>query len=121
MSISKDVFKIYTPNVTKARNIISDRLISIKDVLPAHEKYLILWDDTLPYLERPKEAILLASRIHRINRKKVNRIKQEKDKLLYYFKVGDLLCKYESMETFHHKKICLKLPITTIGTKKQRR
>lgn len=65
MNISKDVFKIMTPNVTNAHNIITGTLRLMKDVLLAQEKYLKFCNDILPYLERPEEAMLMASRIQK--------------------------------------------------------
>ena len=91
MSISKDVFKVNTANVIKAHNIISSRLRLMKDVLPSYGKYPTFCNDIIPYLERLEGTMSIANRIQR----KMNRIRQDKDIMFYYFKVGD------HMEAFH--------------------
>ena len=48
-------------------------------------------------LRKAKRGMSMANRIQ----KKINKMKQDKNMLLYYFKSWDLLCDYESMETFH--------------------
>lgn len=65
MNISKDVFKIMTPNVTNDHNIITGTLRLMKGVLLAQGKYLKFCNDILPHLERPEEAMLMASRIQK--------------------------------------------------------
>ena len=97
VSISKDVFKVNTPNVIKTQNIISDRLITMKDVLPAYEEYLIFCNDIITYQKRPGEPMSMANRIQR----KMSRLKSDRDMLLCCFRVGDRLYEFENMEKFH--------------------
>ena len=93
------VFKAKTPTVITASNIISGRLRLLKDVLPVSAECLTFCNNIIPYLKK-REEMPMANRIQR----EIYRIKQGKDILLHYFKVGDLLFEYENMETFHIRK-----------------
>ena len=56
MSISRDLFRVNTPNVITAQNIISRNLRSVKDVFPTHEEYVTFCKGIMPsipiYLKR---------------------------------------------------------------------
>lgn len=71
----------------------------MKHDLSAYEEYLTFYNDIEPYLEWSEEAISMANRIER----KMNRIKEDKNILLYCLEAGDFLYEYENMKTFHIK------------------
>ena len=61
MSISRDVFRVNTPNIMKAHQIVSNRVNSMKDLRLTYEKYFC--EDIIPYLEKPDEAMAMANGI----------------------------------------------------------
>ena len=73
----------------------------MRDLLRTYKKYLASCNGIITNTkQQPEEDILMIDRIHR----KIDRIKQVKDMLLYYCKLGDLLYEYENINTFHTRK-----------------
>ena len=97
MIISNDVFKENNPNVIEAHNVTSDKLRSMEYVWPAYGEYLKFSNDTISYLEKPIKEMLTTDRIQI----KINKVKEDKDMLLYYHEVRVILYDYENIKTFY--------------------
>ena len=101
MSFSKDIFEVNTSSAITAHKSACKRFKSMRDLFRTYRKYLASYNGIITNTkQQPEEDILMIDRIHR----KMDRIKQVKDMLLYYCKLGDLLYEYENINTFHTRK-----------------